>query len=175
MKIKEVTLVTDFGMATYKTGKEKDPSLMSLNPLGNRLFKIANNYDYVKIKTGEAVYEYWFYKGFVTNFRSGGILVDAFIDPIGNQLHQLCWLIHDANYTPCDNVKVRGIKINKSAHPMSKTSADELLQAMLVFAGTSPWKASVVKTSVAWFGKSAYYKDDELTPKNRKLFEFNRI
>ena len=57
-------------------------------------------------------------------------------------------------------------------HPVSKKLADELLKAMLINAGMSSWKASLVHTSVKLFGKSAYEEDDILTEKNSMLFTF---
>ncbi|MFA6688837.1 MAG: hypothetical protein WCS18_05095 [Sphaerochaetaceae bacterium] len=173
MKVSEVIIATESGLVTYRTGREEASPLMSLYPLGGRLFEVSNDYVYIKIILDNGtVFEYWFYKKFKTNFRSGGLFVDLFIDPIGDQLHQTAWITHDGNYTPCEHVKIGGSRSKKGVHPVSKEMADELLRAMLVFAGTSARKAAIIKESVALFGKSAYYKDDDLTPKNRKLFDF---
>ncbi|MEE0937744.1 MAG: hypothetical protein UIG52_06905 [Bacteroidales bacterium] len=120
---------------------------------------------YARISTDVGVFTFAFDFGFITNFRSGGVLVDFFLDQIGTTLVQLAYLLHDACYTPCFMLA--------GEHPVSKKLADELLKAMLIYAGMSSWKASLVHTSVKLFGKSAYDEDDELTEENSKLFTFS--
>lgn len=173
MKVVEVRAESAEGCCTYRSGKEKFSPVISLFPLGNRYFEVSSDFRVRITLDNGAVFDYLFRKGFVTNFRSGGLLVDAFIDPIGDQLHQLCWIVHDGNYTPCDCVLMCGLRANDGIHPVSKKTADELLRAMLVFSGTSKFKADVIKRSVSWFGGSAYDEDDSLTPTNRTLFEFS--
>ena len=136
-----------------------------LRALGNRYYEIAEPLSVV-INTDKDILVYHFDAGFVTNFRSGGAIVDSFIDQIGDEAHQICWLIHDSNYTPCDMLNM--------AHPLSKSDSDKLLRAMLRKAGESSFKVDMVYYSVKIFGKSAYYDDDSLTEKNSKLFKFKK-
>lgn len=137
---------------------------MALKALGNRLYELVDGVS-VRVMTNEGAFVYRFAPGFVTNFRSGGILVDAFVDQIGPVGVQLCWLVHDANYTPCDDCN--------GNHPVSKEYADKLLRAMLKNAGMGCVKRGVVYHSVAMFGRSAYEEDDELTERNKRLFKFS--
>lgn len=134
-------------------------------PLGNRLYKLAQDYK-VTVVTDEGLFIYKFKKGFITNFRSGGLLVDGFVDQIGDGPEiQASWLIHDAAYTPCDAFD--------GEHPISRARADEILKACLLHAGMKPYKANIVYYSVRWFGGSAYEEDDELTESNSVLFTFD--
>lgn len=152
MKIKSVIV----------NGRRENFSLEVI-PMGERLYKLSKPL-YVRIYTDEGVFTFAFDFGFITNFRSGGVLVDFFLDQIGTTLVQLAYLLHDACYTPCFMLA--------GEHPVSKKLADELLKAMLIYAGMSSWKASLVHTSVKLFGKSAYEEDDDLTEENSRLFTF---
>lgn len=132
-------------------------------PIGKRFYRLATD-TLVRIVTDEGDFVFSFKAGFVTNFRSGGIFIDRFIDQIGDTLQQAAYLCHDAAYTPCAALQME--------HPISRKLADELLRAVLVHAGMGRIKASIVYDSVRLFGKSAYEDDDELTEKNSKLFTF---
>lgn len=131
--------------------------------LGNRLYRLAEDLT-ISIHTNEGVLVFHFRKGFVTNFRSGGMLVDGIIDQLGNVWMQAAYLCHDAAYTPCQACGME--------HPISRELADEVLKGMLLFAGMSKFKASLVYNSVRVFGSGAYEDDDELTESNSKLFSF---
>lgn len=132
-------------------------------PLGNRFYRLATD-TIIRIITDEGDFVFSFDAGFVTNFRSGGILIDRIIDQIGDLWQQAAYLCHDAAYTPCAALKME--------HPVSRKLADELLRAVLVHAGMSKFKALLVYNSVRLFGKSAYEDDDKLTETNSKLFTF---
>ena len=132
-------------------------------PLGNRYYRLAHDLD-ITIRTDEGDFRFAFKQGFVTNFRSGGIFIDHFIDQIGDQWQQVAYLCHDAAYTPCAALKME--------HPVSRKLADELLRALLIYARMIKFKASLVYNSVRLFGKSAYEDDDKLTESNSKLFTF---
>lgn len=132
-------------------------------PLGNRYYRLAHDLD-ITIRTDEGDFRFAFKQGFVTNFRSGAIFIDYFIDQLGDRLLQVAYLCHDAAYTPCAALKME--------HPVSRKLADELLRAVIIHAGMSTFKASLVYNSVRLFGKSAYDDDDELTEKNSRLFTF---
>lgn len=139
-----------------------DTMALAVTPIGNRLYKLARD-TRVEVLTDEGSFVFKFRAGFVTNFRSGGVLVDGFVDQIGDEIKSLCYLAHDAMYTPC---LVNG----DAVHPVSRKMADEILRASLVFAGMSRFKAALVYRSVRLFGGPAYENDDEFTAANSRLY-----
>ena len=139
------------------------PQMLKVSPMGNRLYKVAEDVG-VDVHTDEGCFRLKFYKGFVTNFRSGGVAVDCFVDQVGDEKKALCYLVHDAMYTPCDALKLE--------HPVSRKKADEILRAGLRYSGMGAFKAGLVYNSVRLFGGSAYEEDDALTSTNSKLFRF---
>ena len=137
---------------------------LAVVPLGNRLYKLCEDFE-VCVKTDNGTFVYKFKKGFVTNFRSGGQVVDRFVDQIGSSVFvQVSWLIHDAAYTPCESCH--------GAHPISRELADRLLRETLICAGFGAFKSGLVYYAVRAGGRSAYEEDDELTAENSKLFSF---
>lgn len=132
-------------------------------PLGNRFYRLATD-TIIRIITDEGDFIFSFKAGFVTNFRSGAIFIDYFIDQLGDRLMQVAYLCHDGAYTPCAALKME--------HPLSRALSDELLRAILVYAKIGEFKASIVYISVRLYGKSAYEDDDKLTETNSKLFTF---
>lgn len=157
MKVYSVKLRDWFG---------NDLTALCISPCGDRYYKLSNKYEVI-VSTSVGEYRYNFSDGFETNFRSGGLFVDRFVDQIGDTLAtQLSWLCHDAAYTPC---KALGM-----SHPLGRKEADELLRAMLRYAGLSSFKASCVYNSVRLFGGSAYKEDDRLTKANSELFSFSK-
>ena len=52
----------------------KDKFSLEVIPMGNRLYKLSKPL-YVRVYTDEGVFTFAFGFGFVTNFRSGGVLV----------------------------------------------------------------------------------------------------
>ena len=140
-----------------------DGFALAVVPMGNRLYRLAND-TRVTVKTDEGVLDFYFQRGFVTNFRSGGALVDRFVDQIGDEKKALCYLVHDAIYTPCAALE--------GHHPVTRELGDELLREALKWAGMPSWKASLVYRSVRWFGACAYEEDDALTSINSRLFDF---
>lgn len=151
---------------------------IEMTALGNRFYKLTkpHSVNFVlkdlklnKIYTLSANY----LAGFITNFRSGGPLVDFFIDQIGNQDMQELYLFHDAAYTP------NSLVLGEPKHLLSKAKADEILRAGIVLAldrNPKRWrwanraKARIVKLAVTLFGGSAYFDDDAVTDKNSALF-----
>lgn len=142
----------------------RDKFSLEVIPMGNRLYKLSKPL-YVRVYTDEGVFTFSFDFGFVTNFRSGGVLVDFFLDQIGTTLVQIAYLLHDACYTPCLALEME--------HPISRKLADEMLRAMLEYAQMDAVQSWIVHKSVRLFGGSAYEEDDELTAENSKLFTFN--
>jgi len=140
-----------------------DGFALEVTPMGNRLYRIAKD-TRVTVKTDEGCFDFYFKAGFVTNFRSGGPLVDCFVDQVGDEKKALCYLVHDAIYTPCASLG--------GHHPVSRDLGDELLRAALKWAELEAWKAELVYYSVRWFGECAYEDDDALTSLNSKLFDF---
>lgn len=139
---------------------------IKLKALGDRYYSIVEPTS-IRIGTDIGAFQFNIREGFVTNFRSGAPCIDRFIDQIGDRLHQVCWLVHDCCYTPC---------INRSgAHAVDRKTADDLLFALLRFAGETKFKARVVWTSVRMFGSSAYNDDDAFTFENYKRLEITYI
>lgn len=137
--------------------------MLKVTPMGNRLYKVTDTFT-CRIVTDEGAFVFRFLPGFVTNFRSGGVAVDCFVDQIGDEKKALCYLVHDAMYTPCMALVYE--------HPVSRKLADTLLRESLKYSGMGSFKASVVYNSVRLFGESAYTEDDALTSCNSKLFTF---
>ena len=143
---------------------ETDSIALAVTPIGNRFYKVAQDTK-VSVRTDECVFCFRFRRGFTTNFRSGGVAVDCFIDQVGDEKKALCYLVHDAIYTPCAALGME--------HPLSRIKGDELLRAGLIYAGMSKFKAGLVYRSVRLFGHSAYWEDDDLTDENSRLFHFH--
>jgi hypothetical protein len=61
-----------------------DGFALAVTPMGNRLYRIAKD-TRVTVKTDEGNFDFYFKAGFVTNFRSGGALVDRFVDQVGDE------------------------------------------------------------------------------------------
>ena len=141
-----------------------DAIALAVTPIGNRLYKLARDTK-VQVYTDEGVFRFDFCKGFVTNFRSGGVAVDCFVDQVGDEKKALAYLVHDAIYTPCAALG--------GEHPVSRKKGDEILREALRWAGMSAFKAGLVYRSVRLFGHSAYWEDDELTGENSRLFYFH--
>lgn len=151
---------------------------IELTALGNRFYKLtkphSTNFVFKDLKLDKIyIIRANYLAGFITNFRSGGPLVDFFIDQIGNQDMQELYLFHDAAYTP--NSLVDG----EPKHLVSKSKADEILRAGIVFSfdrNPKRWKwasrakARIVKLAVTLFGGSAYHDNDAVTDKNSALF-----
>lgn len=173
MKVKSISVsVGGTTFARYCNGAECNAvhAEIPIVAYGNRIYKLEKDVS-IHITYGDKVNKiltYNFKAGFKTNFRSGCNLIDPIVDQIGDVWHQVAWLIHDANYTPCDD----SYSLEQDGHPLSKSEADELLGAMLEFAGEGVVKRNVVVWAVKLFGRSAYNDDDELTARNRTLFSF---
>lgn len=140
------------------------PDPIPVYPLGDRYFKLSELSRIDIYTKNDGVFKFTFYPGFVTNFRSGGRLIDCFIDQFGNNDQQRSYLPHDAVYTPCDNCN--------GEHPLSRKFGDELLRACLIYSKMNKAKANAVYLSVRAFGGRAYSDDDQFTRENRKLFKF---
>lgn len=136
---------------------------LNVTPLGDRYYKLAQDTK-ISVITDIGCLEFGVKQGFVTNFRSGGVAVDRFVDQIGDQQKSLIYLIHDLCYTICDDCN--------GEHPVTRELADEFLRAGLEWAGMGKFKRNVVYYAVRAFGKSAYEEDDHLTSTNSALFLF---
>lgn len=140
-----------------------DSLALAVTPMGDRIYRLARDTK-VTVATDEGCYVFKFKAGFVTNFRSGGVAVDIFVDQVGDEKKALCYLVHDGIYTPCDALG--------GEHPMSRIRGDQLLRAMLLWAEMHRIKAEVVYNAVRLCGHSAYWNDDRWTSENRKMFGF---
>lgn len=148
MKVTNITISTD---------------CLKVTPIEDRLYKVAEDTT-ICVYIDEGLLRFKMFKGFTSNFRSGGVFVDKFVDQIGDEKKSLCYLFHDMAYTPCAQCGME--------HPVSRKFADQLLKAGLLWAGMGKFKASLVYNSVRLFGDSAYEEDDALTSSNSKLFTF---
>lgn len=138
------------------------PSL-AVTPIGDRYYRLAQDTT-ITVETSDGKLVFAVKRGFVSNFRSGGILVDTFIDQIGDQNTSLVYLIHDLCYTPCSSCNGK--------HPITRYLADEFLRGGLEWAGMGKIKRNVVYYAVRAFGNRAYEEDDHLTATNSALFSF---
>lgn len=162
MKSLEVKSISVFDASGNKIEKIK------VVPLGDRIYEIAE-FIFIEVKTNKGVYRYRVNAGFKTNFRSGGLFVDRFVDQIGNTIEvQVSWIIHDIAYTPFH-------AFGFGACVLSRNEADELLRACLMFAGMGKAKSYIVWLSVRLFGFPAYDNDDEFTIENSYLFSFEKV
>ena len=141
-----------------------DQPSLAVTPMGDRYYKLAHDTK-ISVFTDIGCLEFGVKQGLVTNFRSGGPLVDRFVDQIGDEQKSLIYLIHDLCYTICDDCN--------GEHPVTRELADEFLRAGLEWAGMGKFRRNTVYYAVRAFGKSAYEEDDHLTPTNRMLFTFN--
>lgn len=134
---------------------------LKVTPYGDRLWQLTDDLE-IKLVTNEGTLIFKLQKGFVTNFRSGGLFVDSFVSNTGNIEESICWVFHDASYSACAYLG--------GSNPITRDLADELLYQGLVKAGMGKWKAKVVWRSVSWFGTSAYESEPEFG--NENLFRF---
>ena len=141
------------------------PARLAVTPLGNRLYEQASDVETITVVTDCGRLVFTSLKGIVTNFRSGGPLVDPFIDQIGDEAKSKLYKVHDIIYTPCAALGME--------HPLSRKFGDELLHAGLLWARMDRIRAGLVYRSVRLFGGPAYDEDDALTSANSKLFTFS--
>lgn len=103
-------------------------------------------------------------KGFLSDYRSGGNLVDFFVPHFADSVYSLAVCLHDANYT-----------VNKDGfHNLSKDESDTLMKSMIDWGNkyayettdisgkkikslkVPKWKTSVMKFALEWFAGSAW-------------------
>lgn len=141
------------------------PLYIALRPLGNRRFAVVRGFDFEMRLSDHTKLIARVHKNYVTDFRSGGPLVDRFIDQFGETPKiQCCYLMHDLFYTRRAN----------GTHFKTKAFADEVLRESLICAGLPSWKAKMVWAAVKLFGKSAYEDDDEYSIPNATRFMITR-
>lgn len=136
---------------------------LAVTPIGDRYYRLADP-TRMTAHTSIGTFILDMKEGVITNFRSGGLGVDMFIDQIGDEDKSKIYLYHDLFYTPCAALN--------GEHPVSRKLADEFLRDGLAWAGMSKVKRNLVYGSVRLFGKSAYEEDDKLTLTNMELFTF---
>ena len=151
-------------MTKFSVTMDKDH--LTIIPVGRRYYELAQD-TVLTLDTDKGSFEFKFQKGFVTNFRSGGPLVDGFIDQIGTEKTAQIYLLHDAAYTPCDNYGGK--------YPFPREDADIMLRDGLGWANMSKFKRNMAYRSVRLFGQKAYDDDDNYTNTNRTLFTFKEI
>lgn len=111
---------------------------------------------YIDVVTDEGLLSYTIKPGFITNGRSGPTIIDGFAPHFGNDAMLVAWIVHDCNYYEL----------------LSKDLADEILRQMLIKAGLSKFRSSVVKKSVQWFGDNAYGLSTDEDKEMRKYIVF---
>lgn len=136
---------------------------LAVVPQGDRYYELAQDTE-IKVVSDIGLWVFGFKTGFITNFRSGGPMVDRFVDQVGDADKAKIYVIHDAIYTPCDYCN--------GEHPVSRKLGDEFLRDGLAWAGMGKFKRNMVYYAVRAFGNGAYEEDDRLTETNRKLFTF---
>lgn len=134
--------------------------------MGNRLYRIARDTK-VEVLTDVGNFVFRFKAGYVFVMRTEGVAVDLFVDQLDDEKKALCYLVHDAIYTPCAMLGME--------HPVSRIRGDQLLRAALLYSRMHEFKACVVYNSVRLFGHNAYWRDDALTSANSKLFSFEWV
>ena len=111
-------------------------------PIGGGKWKLSED-TVIRIHTNEGVLCFYAQEGFITDFRSGGRLVDYIAPRVGNLKIALSWFTHDLMYR---------LKC------VSKGLSDEILRQSLIIGGLSPWRAKLVKSGL-WFGGRGAYDD----------------
>ena len=130
---------------------------------GDRYFRLEKELT-ILVTTDSAVVEYKVMPGFVTDFRSGGPIVDLFIKQFGSNLMQAAYICHDIAYTPMFT------EDGCRSHQIEKNYADALLEHMLVYAHVKKWKAKVIWLALRLFGKKAYLNDNAFSVENSKRY-----
>lgn len=133
--------------------------------VGDRYFRNEKEL-IIKVTTDTQILEYTLLPGFVTDFRSGGPLVDVFIQQFGTELMQAAYICHDIAYTPMFTSE------GHRDHQIAKDFADALLEQMLVFANIKPWKAKIVHFALTCCGKKAYMNDNAYSVENSTRYKF---
>lgn len=126
---------------------------------GDRYFRIEKPIE-IEVTTNRLKILYSLEPGYVTDFRSGGPLIDFFIKQFGTDLMQAAYICHDIAYTPLfteDGTRV---------HVINKRFADSLLEQMLVYAQVQKWKAKIVHFVLYLFGRKSYVKDNDFSVEN---------
>ena len=130
---------------------------------GDRYFRLEKELSIV-VTTDNSVAEYKVMPGFVTDFRSGGPVVDLFIKQFGSDLMQAAYICHDIAYTPMFT------EDGHRSHQIDKNYADALLEQMLIFARVKRWKARVIRFALWLFGRKSYMVDNAFSVENSKLY-----
>lgn len=151
-----------FGKMRLKSVEIQNPPIL-VTIAGDRYFRLEKEL-VILVTTDSATIEYRVKPGFVTDFRSGGPVVDLFIKQFGTNLMQAAYICHDIAYTPM--FTENGCR----SHQIEKGFADALLEQMLVYAHVKKWKARVVKYALRFFGKKAYMKDNAFSVENSKRY-----
>ena len=140
---------------------ENPPILVTI--AGDRYFRMEKKL-VIKVFTDTQIYEYTILPGFVTDFRSGGPIVDIFIQQFGTNLMQAAYICHDIAYTPMYTEN------GERSHQIPKPFADALLEQMLIFANVKKWKAKLIFIALKLFGKKSYMIDNDYSVDNSRKY-----
>lgn len=139
----------------------------TIEPLGNRHFELCAAARCLANLGDKGIWECEALPHTIIDFRSGGPIVDLFVDQMGeNSDIRYAYLMHDMMYTR---------ECGRNTHTFSRKFADLVLREILISAGMSKFKAYTVWAAVRMFGKSAYENDDEYTDRNVMGFSIRRV
>lgn len=139
----------------------------TIEPLGNRHFELCAAARCLANLDDKGMWEFEALPHTIIDFRSGGPIVDLFVDQMGeNSDIRYAYLMHDMMYTR---------ECGGNTHTFSRKFADLVLREILISAGMSKLKAYTVWAAVRMFGKSAYENDDEYTDRNVMGFSIRRV
>lgn len=133
-----------------------------MSPYKTRMIEVANDLE-IKIHHEFGVYVFKIKKGFKSDGRSGGKLVDFLIPHYGDEKTFISWLCHDVLFLLRDE---GGLSFEK---------ANELLYYMLEWAGYGVIKRKIVNFAVSSFiGRKEFdhIGDDDLINQNLASFEW---
>ena len=130
---------------------------LSFNFVANREIKLSKDCE-IEIETDVGFWYYKLKKGFRTDGRSGGLLVDLVLPHYGEPKYSLAWAIHDANH---------------DKHCLSFERTNILFREMLKFAGVGRFKSWLAYRSVnGFYGRELYNDQTERNKSNHKYIEF---
>ena len=139
-----------------------------------RIFRLASDVDIILI-TDSGNIRISAKKGFITDGRSGGLLVDMLIPNIGNKYYRRAWFVHDVLYAFAAHCEKNG-----EIAPISFELANDLFYRIAVLpkrlggGGVASWRMRLAKSGVdSCFGRKAYENQDSNDRKNYGLCNVN--
>lgn len=139
----------------------------TIEPVGDRHYELCDVARCLANLGDKGTWEFEARPPAIIDFRSGGPIVDLFVDQMGKNADiRYAYLMHDMMYTR---------ECGRNTHTFSREFADLVLREILISAGMSKFKAYTVWAAVRMFGKSSYEKDDEYTNRNTMCFNIRKV